>query len=308
MASTSGSSSEDDEYDYCNAAARLKALKSQKKDPPRAPPPRGKPGETPVIETPNGNDIVVKETVKNGSVKSVTSVGQCSDSDDVETISDSASSHMDEGVIDLSSVDAEPPRTLETPIEILDSPPRQALNESNLEGLDDTIIDDPMVDVHVRWKSNKIESIQLDKHESLMKIFQKFADQENIPVNRIIVTRKDMLIKPSDTPASLKLSIIDILEGGVISAESSKHQENQDEDDDEDMCKIKAQVSAKKSVMYKLRKDEPFSKLREHCSKELEVPVEKIKFYFDGDQVEDPDTPDILDLDDEACIDIKILT
>lgn len=66
-------------------------------------------------------------------------------------------------------------------------------------------------------------------------------------------------------------------------------------------------MSAKKFVVFKLRKDQPFKRLKEHCATELAVPVEKLKFYFDGDHVSDGDTPEILDLDDEACIDVKIL-
>ncbi|XP_063986639.1 uncharacterized protein LOC135167405 [Diachasmimorpha longicaudata] len=307
MASGSGSSSEDDEYDYCNAVSRLKALKTQKKDVPKVPPVRVKPGATSVVKAPGVPDVVVEEPLKKESIKPAVSETQCPDSDVAETISDSESSYRQDDIIELSSVDTEPPRTPEAPIEILDSPPRQSQNESTFEGLDESIIDDPMMDVNIRWKSNKIEKVQLNKHEPLIKIFQKFANQENIPINRIIVTHQDVLVNLTDTPASLKLSIIDILEGGVISAKLSKSRETPEEDD-EDVCRIKAQVSAKKFVTYKLRKDESFKKLREHCSKELKIPVEKIKFYFDGDQVEDPDTPDILDLDDEACIDVKILT
>ncbi|XP_011315323.1 uncharacterized protein CG4449 [Fopius arisanus] len=303
------SSSENDDYDYCSVAFRLRAVKSQRKESPEPQPPSENPKNGPIEEAPSVKDIEIENCVTRSC--SIRLRSQDPKTDDIELISDSEdlrSTISDvEDVIEVSAVTSEVPRILKTPIEILDSPPRIQRPNNSILGGNDSLVDDPTVDIHIRWKSNKIQSIQMEKHESLMTIFQKFADQENIPVNRILVTRQDIPVKSTDTPASLKLSVIDILEGGIISAEMSNNPVNQEDEDDEDICKIKAQVSSKKSVMYKLRKDQPFKKLREHCAKELEVPIEKIKFYFDGDKVEDEDTPDILDLDNEACVDVKIL-
>lgn len=67
----------------------------------------------------------------------------------------------------MSNVDAGPQPTLDT-IEIVDSPPQlQTLNDSNLEDFDDSITDDATVAVSIKWKSNKIECIQLNKVKTM---------------------------------------------------------------------------------------------------------------------------------------------
>ena len=52
--------------------------------------------------------------------------------------------------------------------------------------------------------------------------------------------------------------------------------------------------------------DDPFTVLSQKCSEHLNIPESKIKFYFDGEFVDLTDTPETLDIDDEACFDLKI--
>lgn len=76
----------------------------------------------------------------------------------------------------------------------------------------------------------------------------------------------------------------------------------------EEVCKIKIQSSSstRNCLTYDLGRSEKFEKLVEWCAKEKNVTPDKIKCVFDGEIVLLSDTPDSLDLDDEACIDIQI--
>lgn len=81
------------------------------------------------------------------------------------------------------------------------------------------------------------------------------------------------------------------------------------ESNDEDICAIKVQTANKKqSLIIPLKKDERFKALFDNCAKQLGVKVNNLKLYFDGEQISPTDTPESLDLEGEACIDLYIST
>lgn len=177
------------------------------------------------------------------------------------------------------------------------------------------------------------KNVQRFQHETFQKIFKSLANMEGISEDQVLITKKERRITQFDTPATIDWSILDILgkliwlfscayqtdflkyfiyftDGGVVSAElAKKHKGNsgQDEDASENGCKIKIQSSDKRSLTLTLKHDESFATLLKACSEHLSIPESKIKFYFDGDLIEMEDTPNTLDLEDEACIDCKIL-
>lgn len=84
---------------------------------------------------------------------------------------------------------------------------------------------------------------------------------------------------------------------------------NKDKSNDEDICTIKVQTANKKqSLTISLKKDERFKALFTHCAEQLGVKEKDLKFFFDGEQISLTDTPESLDLEGEACIDLHIST
>lgn len=83
--------------------------------------------------------------------------------------------------------------------------------------------------------------------------------------------------------------------------------ESQADSKKQNVCKIRIQTSAGKSIEVNVQKNQDFSVLWSECAKQLSEPESKIKLSFDGEAVEKDDTPDSLDLEDEACFDLKIL-
>ena len=79
------------------------------------------------------------------------------------------------------------------------------------------------------------------------------------------------------------------------------------DDSAEDVCRIKVQLSQKNSITVSLQKSHPFKFAILQCATKLNVPDSKLKLYFDGDLISPSDTPDSLDLENEACIDLKIM-
>lgn len=57
----------------------------------------------------------------------------------------------------------------------------------------------------------KIQLLALFQNENFQQVFEYFSNIERVPIDEILITKKDRIIKKSDTPASLNLSVIDIL-------------------------------------------------------------------------------------------------
>ncbi|XP_070168446.1 DNA repair protein Rad60 [Polyergus mexicanus] len=166
------------------------------------------------------------------------------------------------------------------------------------------------MNIKVFWRSNRIDRLNMHRHDNFQGVFQYYADLEKVSVNEILIMKKDKIVNRTDTPASLKLSVIDILDGGIVhpNMNTLSEDKNNDEDND-DICTIKIQTANKKqSLTIPLKKDQQFRALFSNCAEKLGIKESNLKFYFDGEQIRPIDTPELLDLEGEACIDLHIST
>lgn len=165
------------------------------------------------------------------------------------------------------------------------------------------------VSVKILWKSRTVRKFTLRKFQKFSKIFEHFMKEENVSSDKIILTLKGRKVKSTDSPESLNLKVYDIIDGGVLSAVSnnfnSSIQEN--EVDDDNMVAVKFQDNNKKIVKLKLRKTDKMKIVMIKYAEQIEVPVDKIKFLFDGDVLDPAETPTTLGIDNEEIIDVKFL-
>lgn len=76
---------------------------------------------------------------------------------------------------------------------------------------------------------------------------------------------------------------------------------------DKDSITIKLQTKDhKKSLSISIKKTQKIKVLLMKCAEQLKVPEDKIKFQFDGEEVELTETPDSLDLEGGECFDMYI--
>ncbi|EGI68958.1 PREDICTED: uncharacterized protein CG4449 isoform X2 [Acromyrmex echinatior] len=172
---------------------------------------------------------------------------------------------------------------------------------------DDAYIEDDNYEINIKvyWRSSRIDRLSMRRHDNFKSIFEHYANLEGVSVNEILIMKKDKIIHHTDTPASLEISIIDILDGGIVNP--GMNTLSKDESNDEDICNIKVQTANKKqSLTIRLKKDEPFKTLFANCAEQLGVKENNLKLYFDGEQINPSDTPESLDLEGEACIDLHI--
>lgn len=77
----------------------------------------------------------------------------------------------------------------------------------------------------------------------------------------------------------------------------------------ENTCSIKIQTANKKQSFTILHeRNQQFKMLLTGCAKQLDIKESSLKLYFDGEQIDPRDTPESLDLEEEACIDLHIST
>lgn len=182
-----------------------------------------------------------------------------------------------------------------------------ALSDDEISTKDDNY----EINIKVFWRSNRIDRLSMRRHDNFQGIFQYYADLEKVSTNEILIMKKDKIINHTDTPASLKLSVIDILDGGIVhpGMNTSKELLKEKNNDDDNVCTIKVQTANKKqSLIISLKRDQQFKALFANCAKQLGVKERSLKFYFDGEQISPTDTPELLDLEEEACIDLHIST
>lgn len=190
--------------------------------------------------------------------------------------------------------------------------PNSSINEISLDdncvdeilSVDDD--DDYDLTIKILWRSKDMHRLNIRNNENFRKIFEYFADLEKVPIDEILITKKEKTIKKNDTPASLNLSVIDILEGGIIKKDGTMLQDNEEDENDGNTCIIKVQTTNKKCIMVSVKRDENFKVVSAKCAQDLNVEESKIKLYFDGELVTLTDTPDSLDIEDEACFDLRL--
>lgn len=173
---------------------------------------------------------------------------------------------------------------------------------------DDAYSEDENYEINVKiyWRSSRIDRFSILKHDTFQRIFQHYADLEKVSMDEILIMKKDKIVSHNDTPASLKLSVIDILDGGIVNPGMNVLIEDKQ---NENTCSIKIQTANKKQSFTILHeRNQQFKMLLTGCAKQLDIKESSLKLYFDGEQIDPRDTPESLDLEEEACIDLHIST
>ncbi|XP_077259967.1 DNA repair protein Rad60 isoform X3 [Temnothorax americanus] len=306
-------SSSDEDDPYTNSVARLRALKKQRFE-------REKLSPTNIEQQTNGKEVngehLNGKEINGKGIKGEELNGKEINAEDLCAKDTNAEETSDDGIQTRSRTRL--PIGLECGVEFV----REEVPKLTVESCKDNIIalsdddkedDNYEMNIKVYWRSNRIDRLSMRRitlllqHDSFKGIFEYYADLEKVSVNEVLIMKKDQIINPTDTPASLKLSIIDILDGGIVNP--GMNTLSQDESNDEDVCTIKVQTANKKqSLTIPLKKDEQFKRLFANCAEQLNVKEEELKFYFDGEQISPTDTPESLDLEGEACVDLHIST
>ncbi|XP_071869595.1 DNA repair protein Rad60 isoform X2 [Bombus fervidus] len=300
-----GSSSDDDDDMYLNSVAKLNALK---KKPPPPPQHNDQKGEDKEKKIQKNNKEILEDTNR---IRITRKVGKQKTNQNTRGKRNTTRHRLarqrqkrnawqidNETDSDLEIVSIEEkPISPENDLFILESSTPENLHSSETE--------DYEINIKILWRSKNIHRLNICKNENFRQIFEYFANLEQVSTDEILITKKDVTIKQTDTPASINLSVIDILEGGIVKRDGTDTMPRKDTNN-ENVCTIKIQTTGKKNLTVSVKRDDDFKILLEKCAQKFDVEQSKIKLYFDGELISATDTPDSLDIEDEACFDLRL--
>ncbi|XP_069364183.1 DNA repair protein Rad60-like [Maniola hyperantus] len=166
--------------------------------------------------------------------------------------------------------------------------------------------DNEPLSVKVIWKSLDISKFTIRKYQKLTQIFDHFSQKENVGKDKLLFTYNNKILTCNDTPASIDYNIAKFIDGGVVS-QSIKNIVHEKTTINGIQIKFQCQNS-KKPVEITIGKDDKVSLAMTQCAERLELPLNKLKFEFDGDIVVGTNTPQQMGLENGDCIDVIILS
>ncbi|RZF39236.1 hypothetical protein LSTR_LSTR010330 [Laodelphax striatellus] len=172
---------------------------------------------------------------------------------------------------------------------------------------------DEIINVKIEWMCEGGLIIPHGRTQPFAKIYEDLSKMKGYDVNKIVLCKQDgKVVKPHDTPLSIKLSIIDILEGSVSSKaieNGDRNSENADAEADENnknLCNFKILVEGQKAPSYvKMEKDQTMHVLLSKLAGQLNLNIEKMRLWFDGDLITPNHTPLTMELEGDECFEIK---
>ncbi|XP_066990955.2 DNA repair protein Rad60 [Anabrus simplex] len=168
--------------------------------------------------------------------------------------------------------------------------------------------DNSEVRVKVWWRFLKMHFFNVRKYQKLTMIFEHFSKLENVPQECIWLTVRDSVnVKPTDTPDSLKLGVADIIEGGITSQKTELPTVPVPESPaEENSLEFKLLFKdRKKPLLLRIKNDQNMKLLMIKCAEELELPLDSLKFAFDGEPLDPSATPSDLDMEGGECIEVS---
>ncbi|XP_014356765.2 uncharacterized protein LOC106709471 [Papilio machaon] len=186
-----------------------------------------------------------------------------------------------------------------------------ANNSNNVILLDDSDVldENEELSVKVYWRSSDYYPFKIRKFQKLTPIFKYFAQKENVSENNLLFMYNDRILKMDDTPDSIKYNIAKFIDGGVINRDVTKLVNDKTMDNYNKGIQIKFQCqNTKKPLEVMVQPNNKLSLAMIKCAEHLEVPLNKLKFVFDGDFITGTMTPEEMELEGGECIDVKIIS
>ncbi|KAJ8707008.1 hypothetical protein PYW08_011142 [Mythimna loreyi] len=168
--------------------------------------------------------------------------------------------------------------------------------------------DNEEMSVKVYWQSLEIFKFKIRKYQKLTQIFDYFTAKEGVSKDNLLFTYNERILKIDDTPDSINYSIAKFIDGGIVNQSVTQLAQECNKEDENSGLKLKFQCQNKKKPFETtLRPQDKLALAMMKCAEHLETPIERLKFYFDGDLITSKTTPQDLELEGGECIDVKII-
>lgn len=171
-----------------------------------------------------------------------------------------------------------------------DQSDNQVLFSSNARTAEVVIVDDENpeeneeLNVKVYWTSSEYYKFSIRRFQKISQIFDYFAQKENISHDKLLFRLNGKILQPKDTPDSIGYTISKIIDGGIVEQGVSDLITSTDKIIDGIKLKFQCQT-LKKPFELAIKADDKFSLTMVKVAEYLEIPLEKLKFEFDGDSI-----------------------
>ena len=145
--------------------------------------------------------------------------------------------------------------------------------------------------------------------DTVQQVLERISERLSIPASQLKLYLSDLVssLSSSEVLSAYDVSLTSILEvrRTVAAPCNDKSSKALSEAPVDPRISLKCQTHDRKStVMIKMKADEKMRILMKRYSEEKKVPLKKLKFKFDGENLDPNATPDSLDLEGGECIDV----
>jgi len=160
-------------------------------------------------------------------------------------------------------------------------------------------------ELKVRWKT-EILRFEVYGFDRISKVLEKVAEQSKVPIKELNVYMEQTSLEPlsvDKTIRDLKLSVVSVLHARmkVVSVDC-----NEGGGANVGNIELKLQTKDRRNqpVMVKISSSDTMETVIEKYLKETGLERSKVKFFFDGELLNEGDTAQDLDLEGGECIDV----
>ncbi|CAL1278310.1 unnamed protein product [Larinioides sclopetarius] len=186
------------------------------------------------------------------------------------------------------------------------------LNKRVLKSCVSSTVDDQNISLEMETEQNvtlkinylsETSKITVGENEKFSSIFSKIADLFKLKITEVTLCLREEIINFDETPQSLKVKAWEIID--CIPYKSAEEMQD-DADSSKILIKMQSNDSKKKIDIY-AHKLEKFRDIMERYANVRSLPLKDLIFEFDGEKINDSDTPDNLDMESGSCVDVKVI-
>nr|CAD7568115.1 unnamed protein product [Timema californicum] len=146
-------------------------------------------------------------------------------------------------------------------------------------------------------------------YQPITSIFQHFAKAEGVSEDRICFEWEGKYPRITDTPDSLGIEYLAMFDGGTAAPTGANTRAASPARSKLDANTLELKVQrkgVKRPMMVRIKKTDQMIVLMVQCAEQLNLPLDKLKFSFDGEDVNKSDTPAYLELEGGECVDLFV--
>lgn len=156
------------------------------------------------------------------------------------------------------------------------------------------------IEVKVVWKG-KVERVTVGWSERMGKVMDRVAGMVGVASSSLLLYRGDELLGREETVSGLGLSVASVLQGRVRVAVEGEIPQGGIE------LRLQTKDRRSQAVLVTIFPSEQMKEVMDKYVQKSGISREKVKFFFDGEELEEDQTAEELEMEGGECIDVHIV-